>query len=207
MDNKLIAGNADLTVEMEIQGITEDRKTLIAKMDEDGPLICLSLGEPIDLQFAVNAAGKEINVMRQEKVEGTIRWVVVDTIKPEKLTREKLGEAMQAHMQLRNHLMKVVKKTNYEGQGMKDEAELKEHFDIACIAMMRYMDILAEREVWEEAEEQAAKEGKVVKKCPKCGKPMICGEYGDEERYQGSGKYAYYSKCQNCGEEILVNTY
>ena len=205
MGNRLCIGNDK--IEMEVSGITEDRKTLLLKTNKDGAWMCATMGKEIDIQLAVDITGKDLNVVRQKEVEGKNRWVVVETIKPRKLTRDKVEEVMEAHMQLRDILMPVLKKINYEGQGLKDETELKEHFNIAIIAMARYMEILSEREEWEEAEEQAAKEGKVVKKCPKCGKPMICGEYGDEERYQGGGKYAYYSKCQNCGEEILVNTY
>ena len=92
--------------------------------------MCATMGKEIDIQLAVDITGKELNVVRQKEVEGKNRWVVVDTIKPRKLTRDKVEEAMEAHMQLRDILMPLLKKINYEGQGLKDETELKEHFNI-----------------------------------------------------------------------------
>lgn len=144
MEKKILIGNGD--VSFEVVGITEDRKTLIIKDGESGSWSTVKMRHPIDAQHAVDVSEKELDVIRLEENGGNENWVVVDKILPIKLTQEKLEKAMMAHIFLRNHLMSVLKKTNYEGMGKQDEQEIKEDFDTACVAMARYMEILCQNE-------------------------------------------------------------
>lgn len=193
----------DGSMKFEVIGITEDRKKLIVQ-DSEGRWMCMGLGSGLNAQRAVNIAGKELPLMKQVKGR---KWEKTGSIKPIKITEEMLEEAVFVHLQIRDKLAEVLRKANYEGQGKNDAEEMREHFDIACIAMARYAEVVKKQKEWDDAREKAERTGRKLMKCPKCKRPTTCKEYGDREVYSGSGNYKYYATCEKCGKEFLVNTY
>lgn len=192
-------GNGEVT--FDVIGITEDRKTIIL----EGGLSVRSK-DAINVEHAVNMTGKSLPVLERVTVNGMPQWKEVGQIEPLKITIENLQESIMAHTQLQKHLMGVLKKTNYEGQGASDEKELKEHFEIAVVSMGKQLIEMQKKAIWEKAEEEAAKQGKIVKECPKCKSPTICGECGEETEFR-NGTYLYFTKCQKCGHRFMVNSY
>lgn len=196
---EIIVGNGDM--KLKVLGITEDRKMLILEAG-----ILAKCSKEVNIQHAVDVTEKKLPIMRQEKVNGKWAWVTIGYILPTRPSIEKMKESITAHEQLKDHMMKVLQQTNYEGQGASDAEELKEHFEIAILAMSILLKETQKKKKWERAERLAAEQGKVVKMCPKCKEPTICGEWGEEKEFEG-GTYLYYTRCKQCGHRFEVNRY
>lgn len=171
-------------------------------LSEDNSMLILECGEitiplKVDVQNIANVLGLEIPIMKKEDQQ----WNEINRIKPTKVTLEMLKDTVTIMEKLRAYIK------GKEGKnGFPSKEKVDEYYGIVIYSLIKQAELIMARDEYEEMLKQAEEEGKIVVKCPHCGKPNICEEYGEKEVYCGNGVYKYYITCKKCGHHFQMNS-